>query len=93
MTMNKRSSTCGLRIDSMLSKNIQNNFQNLLFKKLVAHFGDQTDKSWEFYSPADTLCSSKTVRRVFSYTTAFPGNLFLLLFSEAAVCKCFSRCY
>ena len=30
-------------------------FQNLLFKKLLAQSGDQTDIFWRFYSPADTL--------------------------------------
>ena len=31
-----------IRIDTILSKNIQNNFQNLLFTKLLTQSGDQT---------------------------------------------------
>ena len=31
-----------IRIDTILSKNIQNNFQNLLFKKLLTQSGNQT---------------------------------------------------
>ena len=58
-----------IRIDTNLSKNIQNNFQNLLFKKLLAQSGGQTDIFWKFYSPADTLWLPKTVGRVLGYTT------------------------
>ena len=32
-----------MRTDTILSKNIWNKFQNLLFKKLLAQSGDQTD--------------------------------------------------
>ena len=52
-----------IRIDTILSKNIQNTFQNLLFKKLLAQSGDQTDIFWKFYSPADTLWLPKTLGR------------------------------
>ena len=58
-----------IRTDTILSKNIQNNFQNLLFKKLLAQSGDQTDILQKFYSPADTLWSPKTVECVLGYTT------------------------
>ena len=47
---------------------IWNNFQSLLFKKLLALSGDQTDIFLKFYSPADTLLSPKTVGRVLGYT-------------------------
>ena len=43
----------------------------MLFKKLLAQSGDQTDIFGKFYSPADTLWSPKTVGRVLGYTTAF----------------------
>ena len=49
-------------------KNIYN-FQNLLFRKLLAQLGNQTDIFWKFYSPADILWSPKTVGRVLGYTT------------------------
>ena len=48
-----------------------NSFQNLLFQKLLAQSGDQTDIFWKFYSPADTLWSPKTVGRVLGYTIGF----------------------
>ena len=51
-------------IDFFLSKNIWNNFQDLLFKKLLAQSGDQTDMFWKFYLPVDTLWLPKTVGRV-----------------------------
>ena len=54
---------------SILSNNIWNSFQNLLFKKLLTQSGDQTEIFWKFYSPPDTLWSPKTVRRVLGYTT------------------------
>ena len=60
-----------IRIDTILSKNICNNFQNLLFKKLLAQSGDQTDIFRKFYLPADTPWSPKTVGRVLGYTTEF----------------------
>ena len=60
-----------IRIDTILSKNIYNNFQNLLFRKLLAQLGNQTDKFWKFYSPTDIFCLPKTIRRVFGYTTAY----------------------
>ena len=44
-----------IRIDTILSKNIYNNFENLFFNKLIAQSGDQTDIFWKFYSTADTL--------------------------------------
>ena len=50
-----------------LSKNIYNNFQNLLFKMLLAQSGNQTDIFWKFYSPADTLWLPKTIRQVLGY--------------------------
>ena len=50
-------------------KNIYNSFQNLLFRKLLAQLGNQTDIFWKFYSPADILWSPKTVGRVLGYTT------------------------
>ena len=68
-----------IRIDTILSNNIQNNFQNLLFKKLLAQLGDQTDIFWKFYSSADTLWSAKTVGRVLGYTTE---QLYLIFFSD-----------
>ena len=45
-----------IRIDTILSKNIYNNFWNLLFRKLLTQSGDHTDIFWKFYSPADILC-------------------------------------
>ena len=45
------------------------NFQNLLFKKLLAQSGDQTDIFWEFYLPTDTLWLPKTLQQVLGYTT------------------------
>ena len=41
----------------------------MLFKKLLAQSGGQTDIFWKFYSPVDTLWSPKTVGRVLGYTT------------------------
>ena len=58
-----------IRIDTILSKNIYNNFQNLLFRKLLAQSGDHTDIFWKFYSPADILWLPKNVGRVSGYTT------------------------
>ena len=57
-----------IRIDTILSKNIQNNFLNLLLK-LLAQSGNQTDIFWKFYSPTDTLWLPKIVRRVLGYIT------------------------
>ena len=36
-----------IRIDVILSKNIQNKFQSLLFKKLLTQSGNQTDIFWK----------------------------------------------
>ena len=41
----------------------------MLFKKLLAKSGDQTDIFWKFYSPADTLWLPKIVWRVLGYPT------------------------
>ena len=57
-----------IRTDTILSINIWNNFQNLLFK-LLAQLGDQTDVFWKFYSPTDTLWLPKTTGRVLGYST------------------------
>ena len=57
-----------IRIDTILSKNIYNNFQNLLFRKLLTQWGNQTDICWKFYLPADILWLPKTVGRVLGYT-------------------------
>ena len=57
------------KIDTILSKNIYNNFQNLLLKKLLAQLDNQTDISSKFYLPADALWSLKTVGGVLTYTT------------------------
>ena len=43
-------------------------FQNLLFKKLLAQSGDQTDIFWKFYLPAVTHWLPKTVGQVLAYT-------------------------
>ena len=45
---------------TILSKNIQNNFQNLFLKKLLKQLGNQTNIFWKFYLFADTLWSPKT---------------------------------
>ena len=58
-----------IRIDTILSKYRQNNFQNLLFKKFLAQLGNQRDKFWKLYLPADIFWLSKTVGRVVGYTT------------------------
>ena len=58
-----------IRIDTILSENMQNSFQNLPFKKLLAQSGDQEDIFRKCYSPADTLWLPKTVERVLGYTT------------------------
>ena len=50
--------------DTILSKNIYNNFYYLLFRKLLAQLGDQTDIFWKFYSPSEIFWSPKTVGRV-----------------------------
>ena len=72
-----------IRIDTILSKNVYNNFQNLLFRKLVAQSGNQTDIIWKFYVPADKLWSPKTVGRVLGYATAKPiSDLINLFFTE-----------
>ena len=66
-----------IKIDTILSKNIYDNFQNLLFKKLLVWSGDQTDIFGKFYSTADTLWLPKAVGRVLGYTNdifAFPQN-------------------
>ena len=52
-----------IRIYTIVSKNIYNNFQNLVFRKLLAQLGDQTDIFWKFYLPADILWLPKTVGR------------------------------
>ena len=57
-----------IRIDTILSKNIWNNFQNLLFKKLLTQSGDQTDVFWKFYLPTDTFWFPKTIGRVLGHT-------------------------
>ena len=49
--------------------NIQKNFQTLLFKKLLAQSGDQTDVFLQFYSPTDTLWLPKIVGRVLGHAT------------------------
>ena len=58
-----------IRIDTILSKNIYNDFQNLLFRKLPVQSGDQTDIFWKFYLPTDIVWLPKTVRWVLGYTT------------------------
>ena len=58
-----------IRIDTILSKNILNNFQNLLLMKLLAQSCNQTDIFWRFFPPADILWLSKTIERVLGYTT------------------------
>ena len=68
-----------IRIDIILSKNISINFQSLLFKKLHAQSGNQTDIFWKFYLPADTLWLPKTIGRVLGYTT---GSKFIKITSE-----------
>ena len=60
-----------IRIDNIISRNIQNNFQNLLFKKLLAQSGSQTDIFWKICLPADTLLLPKTARQVLRSTTAW----------------------
>ena len=50
-----------IRIDTILSKNIDN-FLNLLLEKLLDHSGNQTDIFRKFYSLVDTLWLPKTVR-------------------------------
>ena len=45
-----------VRIDTISSKNIESNFQNVLLKKLLAQLGDQTDIFWKFYLPAEHGC-------------------------------------
>ena len=57
-----------IRIDTILSKNLKDKFQNLLFKKLFTQLGDQTDIFWKFCLPADTLYLPKTVGQVLGYT-------------------------
>ena len=45
----KKNCSCSfilIRIDTILSKNIWNNFQNLLFKKLLTQSGNQRDIFW-----------------------------------------------
>ena len=67
----KKYSSCCItliRIDTILSKNICNNFQNFLFKKLLAQPGDQTDIFWKFYLSVDTLWLPKTVGWVLGFT-------------------------
>ena len=56
----------------VLSKNIWNSFQNLLFQKLLTQSGDRTDIFWKFYSPADTLWSAKSVGQMLDYTSEQP---------------------
>ena len=46
----------------ILSKDIKNNFQNLLLKKLLAQLGNQIDIFWKFYLP-------KTAGQVLGYIT------------------------
>ena len=50
-----------IRIDTILSKNIDN-FLNLLLEKLLDQSGNQTDIFRKFYSLVDTLWLPKTVR-------------------------------
>ena len=47
-----------IRINTILSKNIYNDFQNMLFRKLLIQLHDQTDIFWKFYLPADILWST-----------------------------------
>ena len=58
-----------IKIDTILSKNIYSNFQNLLFRKLLAQSGGQADIFWKFYLPTDILQLPKTIGRVLGYTT------------------------
>ena len=44
-----------IEIDPILSKNIYNNLENFLFRKLLALSGSQTKIFWKFYSPEDIL--------------------------------------
>ena len=58
-----------IRTDTILPKNIQNDFQNFLLKKLLGESGKQKDIFWTFFSSADKLQLSKTVGLVLGYTT------------------------
>ena len=58
-----------IRTDTILSKNIQNDFQNFLLKKLLGESGKLKDIFWTFFSSADRLWLSKTVELVLGYTT------------------------
>ena len=69
----KRSIAHAVLYYTILSKNTQNNFQNLLFKKLLAQSGDQTDIFWKFFSPAGTFWLPKTIGQVLGYITEFAG--------------------
>ena len=70
-----------IRIDNILSKNIQKKFQNLLFKKFPAKLGDQTDIFWKFYSPGDTLwlpkCQVTPLRKPDDYFCIFHPPFFI----------------
>ena len=47
----------------------------MLLKKLLAQLADKTDPFWKFYSPADTLWSSKNFRWVLGYTTVLTPKM------------------
>ena len=85
-----------IRIDTILSKYIQNNFQNLLFKKLLAQLGDQTDIFCNFYLPVDTFGCTKASGEC--QVTPLPWGMLLfscsvcliILKSLIKLCKSFS---
>ena len=85
-------------VDTILSKNIHNNFQNLLFKKLFAQSGNQTDTFWNFYSPSDPSWSPKTFFQVFVTviltwkTSGFePASTITLVLQANRLSKCTSH--
>ena len=74
-----------IRIYTILSKNIWNNFQNLLFKNFLTQSGDQTDIFWKFYLSVEMLWSLKTVGRVLGYTTACIRKMVEILFPDSFI--------
>ena len=57
-----------IRIDTIVSKNIYNNFQSLLFKNMLAQSSNQAD-ILEILLTCRHLCSPKTIGWVLGYTT------------------------
>ena len=76
----------------ILSKNIRNNFQNLLSKKLLVQSGNHTSIFLKFYLLPNKLWLLKTIRQVLVYSTDQKLNLQLIKL-QLLKCISFDNCY